>query len=71
MLKRAGTPRVSQSEELCIFLFASELGWPDVLYPYSRLQLDGNSWVANRIALGRNAEDHPVNAEGSLYARWS
>lgn len=63
-----GTHRWAKVERLWIFLFASDSAGQYVYYPYSRLQLDGNSWVANRIALGRNARDHPVDAEGSLYA---
>jgi hypothetical protein len=42
----------------------NQSGNKEVYYPFPKLQLDGSSWVADRITVGRNLS---VDVGGSLY----
>lgn len=58
-----GTRQWAINERLWLVLYASN-GSKEVYYPFSRLQLDGSSWVANRVTVGGHLS---TDAEGSLY----
>jgi len=60
-----GTHKWSQNERLWLVLYAFDRsGSKEVYYPFARLQLDGSSWVANRITVGGSRS---TDAEGSIY----
>ena len=60
-----GTHKWANDERLWLVLYAfNKSGSTEVYYPFSRLQLDGSSWVANRITVGGSLS---ADADGSLY----
>jgi hypothetical protein len=60
-----GTHKWVNDEQLWLFVYAfNQSGSEEVYYPFPKLQVDGSSWVADRIKVGRNLS---TDAGGSLY----